>query len=169
MTEIDTRAAGSKDAQGPTPPLRSRLDLGFDLVLFLSFGIAYTFNFTGLTVHEWFGLAFGAALLLHLTLHWDWALQTTRRLFSRVGRRRVMWVVNALLLIDLTLCVASGIVISAVAMPALGIHTAADSGYWRELHTRTASATIVLIALHIGLDYRWILSVARRWLGRTKR
>jgi Domain of unknown function (DUF4405) len=148
--------------------LRSRVDLVFDLVLFLSFGIAYTFDFTGLTIHEWFGLAFGVALLTHLTLHWDWVIETTRRMFSRVGRRRITWAINVLLLIDMAICVASGIAISAVAMPALGIHTAPDSGYWRELHTRTASVAIVLIAVHIGLDYRWIASVSRRWLGRAK-
>jgi hypothetical protein len=155
-------------ATRPSVSLRSRFDLVFDLVLFLSFGIAYTFSFTGLTIHEWFGLAFGVALLTHLTLHWDWVLQTTRRMFSRVGRRRVMWMVNSLLLIDMSLCVASGIAISVVAMPALRIHTVADSGYWRELHSRTASLAIFLIALHIGLDYRWIVSVSRRWLRRIK-
>ena len=119
-------------------------------------------------IKKWLTLAFGVALLVHLTLHWDWVTRTTRRMFSRAGRRRVMWIVNTLLLIDMTLCVVSGIAISVVAIPALGIHTAADSGYWRELHARTASLAIFLIAMHIGLDYRWIKSVTRRWLGRTK-
>jgi hypothetical protein len=168
MTDIDTRAREPQRPARPSPSFRSRFDLVFDLLLFLSFGVAYTFNFTGLTVHEWFGLAFGLALLMHLTLHWEWVSHTTRRMFSRVGRRRITWMVNALLLIDMSLCVASGIAISVVAMPALGIHTAADSGYWRELHTRTADLAIFLIAAHIGLDYRWIVSVTRRWLGRTK-
>jgi hypothetical protein len=169
MTEIDTRAPRSEAGSRPSPSLRSRFDLLFDLVLLLSFSVAYAVNFTGLAIHEWFGLAFGLALLTHLTLHWDWVVRTTRRMFSRVGRRRLMWVVNALLLIDMALCVASGIAISQVAMPALGIHMTADTiGYWRELHDRTSSLAIVLIALHIGLDYRWIANVTRRWLRRAK-
>ena len=141
---------------------RARLGLVFDLVLFVSFGVAYTFNFTGLSLHEWFGLAFGTALFMHLTLHWDWALQTTRRLVSTTGRRRVMWVVDLLLLVDMVLCVTSGIAISTVAIPALGLPTAAGSGYWSELHMRTASFAVVLIALHIGLDFRWLMGVIRR-------
>jgi hypothetical protein len=149
--------------------LRTRIDIGLDVALFLGFGIAYSFFFTGLPVHEWFGLAFGVALLTHLTLHWDWVLQATKRLFSKTGRRRFVWAINLLLLVDMTLCVASGIAISAAAIPALGIQTAQASGYWTELHTRTASAAIVLIALHIGFDFRWIVSVVRRLLGRTRK
>jgi hypothetical protein len=147
--------------------LRSRFDFALDVVLFGAFGVAYTFNFTGLSLHEWFGLAFGLALLVHLTLHWDWVVRTTRHMFSRIGRRRLMWIVNVLLFVDMTLCVASGIAISQVAIPALGFGTARGSGYWTELHIRTADAAIVLIALHIGLDWRWILNVGRRMFGGT--
>ena len=122
----------------PALSLRSQMDLLLDTLLFVGFGIAYTFNFTGLSLHEWFGLAFGLALVVHLTLHWDWVVRTTARMFSTSARRRFMWIVNLLLLIDLTLCVASGIVISEVAIPALGFHSAQGSSYWRQLHSRTA-------------------------------
>ena len=58
--------------------------------------------------------------LVHLTLHWDWVIRTTRKLFSRGGRERFVWLVNLLLLVSMTLCIASGIVISEVALPGLG-------------------------------------------------
>jgi Domain of unknown function (DUF4405) len=143
---------------------RTRADFALDVVLFGAFGVAYTFDFTGASLHEWFGLAFGLALLVHLSMHWDWVARTTRRILSTTGHRRLMWIVNLLLLVDLTFCVASGIVISAFALPALGFRTAQGSAYWTELHTRTADAAIVLIALHIGLDWRWIVNVLRRLL-----
>jgi hypothetical protein len=143
---------------------RTRFDFFLDLTLLLAFGVAFTFSFTGLSIHEWFGLAFGLALLVHLTLHWDWVVRTTRTMLSTTGRRRVMWVVNFILMLDLTLCVASGILISEVAIPALGIHLAGVGGYWTTLHARTADAAIVLIAVHIGLDWRWIITVVRRSL-----
>jgi Domain of unknown function (DUF4405) len=103
---------------------------------------------------------------VHLTLHWDWVVRTTRRMFSTTERRRVMWFMNLLLLIDLTLCIASGIMISAVAIPALGIHIASHGGYWESLHIRTAEVAIGLVAAHVALDWRWITTVARR-LGRS--
>ena len=140
----------------------------FDFVLLVAFVIAYSFNFTGLSLHEWFGLAFGLALLVHLTLHWDWVVRTTRNMLSTSGRRRVMWAVNLLLLFDMTLCVGSGIMISEVAIPALGIHVS-GGGYWNELHARTADAAIVLIAIHVGLDWRWIVNVTRRLVGLSNR
>ena len=36
------------------------------MALLLAFGVAFTFSFTGLTIHEWFGLTFGLALLIHM-------------------------------------------------------------------------------------------------------
>jgi hypothetical protein len=134
---------------------RSIFDLAFDALLLVGF-------FTGLAIHEWFGLGFGLALLVHLTLHWDWVVRTTKRLLSATGRRRVMWFVNLLLLIDLTLCVASGIMISTVAIPALGIHISSHGGYWDSLHIRTAEVAIGLVAAHVALDWRWIVTVSRR-------
>ena len=56
--------------------MRSRFDLVFDAVLLLSYGVAHTFRFTGIAIHEWFGLGFAVGLLGHLTLHWDWVKRT---------------------------------------------------------------------------------------------
>ncbi len=169
MTGVDAEPAARAVVAPPRPrvSLRSRCDFVFDAVLLMAFAIAYTFNLTGTAIHEWFGLAFGLALLVHLTLHWDWVLRTTRRMFTTAGRRRLMWIVNALLLVDLTFCVASGILISEVAIPALGLRIAGVGGFWSELHTRTADAAIVLIAVHVGLDWRWLVTVAKRWRARS--
>jgi hypothetical protein len=159
----ENEASRSSQRRAVSP--RSRFDLIFDLVLFVGFAVAYTFNFTGLAIHEWFGLGFGAGLLVHLTLHWDWVVGTTKRLFTTPGRRRVMWFFDLLLLVDLTLLIASGVMISVVAIPALGFRTAAPSGYWTSLHVRTAEVAIVLIAIHVALDWRWVSSTTRRIFG----
>jgi hypothetical protein len=53
--------------------------------------LAYSLGFTGLAIREWLGLGIGLALLLHLTVHWDWVVRTTRRLLSRGGRDQVIW------------------------------------------------------------------------------
>ena len=61
---------------------RTRLDFWFDAVILVGYTVAYSHGFTGLVIHEWLGIGLGIALLLHLTLHWDWVVRTTRRLFS---------------------------------------------------------------------------------------
>ena len=72
-------------------------------------------------------------LLVHLTLRWDWVIRTTRKLVRRGGRERFVWLVNLLLLLSMTLCIASGILISQVALPGLGI-TLPASSFWRQMH-----------------------------------
>jgi hypothetical protein len=67
---------------------RARFDLVFDLALLIFFGVVFSWNFTGGKWHEWLGLAFGLALLVHLTLHWDWVVRTARRIVTTTGRRR---------------------------------------------------------------------------------
>ena len=168
MRNTEQRAA-RRGASRAVVSVRTRIDFVFDLALLIAFVIAYSFSFTGDSLHEWFSLAFGLGLLVHLAIHWDWVVRTTRRMLSTTGRRRLMWAVNVLLLVDVTLCVASGIAISEVAIPALGIHLNRGSGYWNELHSRTAAAAIVLIAVHVGLDWRWIMNVARRVGSRASR
>ena len=101
---------------------RTRLDFWFDAILLLGYTLAYSYGFTGIAVHEWLGIGLGLALLVHLTLHWDWVLRTTGRLLRPRGQDKVVWLVNLALLFGMTLCVASGILISRVALPDLGIY-----------------------------------------------
>ena len=101
---------------------RTRLDFWFDAALLVGYTLAYSYGFTGIAIHEWLGIALGAALLLHLTLHWDWVIRTTRKLVSPRGPDKLIWLVNLALLVVMTFCVASGILISRVALPSLGLY-----------------------------------------------
>ncbi len=141
---------------------RTRLDFWLDALLLVAYTLAYSLGFTGIATHEWLGIGLGAVLLVHLTLHWDWVIRTTRKLFSRGGRERFVWLVNLLLLVCMTLCVASGILISEVALPELRI-TLPASSFWRQIHDTTATLTLILVPIHAALRWRWIVGVARRF------
>ena len=99
---------------------RTRLDFWLDALLLVAYTLAYSLGFTGVATHEWLGIGLGVILLVHLTLHWDWVIRTTRKLLRPGGRERFIWLVNLLLLVSMTLCIASGILISEVALPQLG-------------------------------------------------
>ena len=144
---------------------RTRLDFWFDTVLLLGYTLAYSYGFTGIGIHEWLGLGLGLALLFHLTLHWDWVTRTTRKLLRRGGRERFIWLVSLLLLVSMTLCIMSGILISQVALPELGI-TMPASPFWRDVHGTTATLVLILVPVHVALDWRWIAGVARRLAAR---
>jgi hypothetical protein len=162
--DVRNEALAQKDAS-PVAARRHRLsarttfDLVFDTVLFVAFAIAYAEDFTGLSLHEWFGIAFGVALLFHFSLHWEWVVRTTKGLLATSGRRRVIWLVNLALLGDLMLCIGSGILITGWRVFGVVFHS---SEFWNNLHGTTAGVAIGLIGIHIGLDWRWITNAVRR-------
>jgi hypothetical protein len=141
---------------------RTRLDFWLDALLLAAYTLAYSLGFTGIATHEWLGIGLGLVLLVHLTLHWDWVIRTTRKLLSPGGRERFIWAVNLLLLLCMTLCIASGILISEVALPQLGISPPVSS-FWRQMHDTTATLTLILVPIHAALRWRWIVGMARRF------
>jgi len=141
---------------------RTRLDFWLDALLLVAYTLAYSLGFTGIADHEWLGIGLGVVLLVHLTLHWDWVIRTTLKLLRPGGRERFIWLVNLLLLLSMTLCIASGILISEVALPELGI-TLRTSSFWRQMHDTTATLTLILVPVHAALRWRWIVGVARRF------
>ena len=138
---------------------RTKFDLIFDTTLFIAFAIAYAKDFTGLSLHEWFGVALGVALLFHFSLHWEWVVRTTKTMLSTSGRRRFMWLVNLALLGDLMLCIGSGILITEWRVFGVSL---SGSEFWTNLHGTTAGVAIALIGVHVGLDWRWIVNAVRR-------
>lgn len=148
---------------------RTRLDFWFDAAILVGYTVAYSYGFTGVVIHEWLGIALGVALLLHITLHWDWVVRTTGRLLRPRGPDKLIWLVNLALLFAMTLCVASGILISRVALPELRISLALDDPFWDRAHTLTAEVTLGLVPVHVALRWRWIAGVARRVFARRPR
>jgi hypothetical protein len=144
--------------------LKARLDLCLDVTIFSAFAVVYSLGFTGVSIHEWLGLSLGAVLLVHLTSHWDWVIRTTVRVVRWRGPDRFTYLVNLLLLFTMTLCIASGIAISQVALPSLGIHVSSN-GIWHQMHSLTARLTLALLTVHIGLRWRWIVTVVKRIVG----
>jgi uncharacterized protein DUF4405 len=64
----------------------------------------------------------------------------------------------------MTLCIASGVLISQVALHQIGL-TAPGGPFWTTLHDTTAKLTLGLVPVHVALRWRWIVSVARRLLA----
>jgi hypothetical protein len=68
------------------------------------------------------------------------------------------------LLLGMTMCVLSGVLISRVALPFLGI-TPLGGPFWTRLHDLTAEVTLGLVPVHAALRWRWIVQVGRRLLA----
>jgi hypothetical protein len=134
-----------------------------DLCLTVSFLALMSVSLTGLLLHEWWGLGLMAIVLIHLLAQWDWTISATRRFVGTLtGRIRLTYVLNWVLFIAAVLVFVSGILISEVALPSLGLPTARGADptflFWRRLHTFSAEAIVVLAGIHVGLNWRWVVT-----------
>jgi hypothetical protein len=152
--------------QAPTQRNRNTLNLFVDIAIFLAFLVAMAPHFSGIAVHEWLSIAFGAAIVTHLLLHWQWLVEVTRRFFGKAQwSARVNYVLNALLFADVTIVIFTGLMISESALPMLGIRLS-QGGAWHMLHTLTANLFVLLIGLHVALHWQWIFNTAKRLVVR---
>lgn len=135
-----------------------------DFALFFAFIIDMNTRFTGLAIHEWLGIGFGIALIYHLLLHWNWIVSITKRLVGKLpSGQRFRYLIDLILFVDMVMLTITGIWISEFAMRKLGI-SFAPNFFWRRLHVQTADLAIWLVALHIALDWKWIVSATKRYI-----
>ena len=160
MTSRTAKTAKTKPARGIRPRL------AVDLVLTVGFVMLMSVPFTGLPLHEWIGIGVMAVVLVHLLSQWDWTMATSRRLVGTLtGRLRFTYLLNWLLFVAVTLVMVSGLAISEVALPRLGI-IVPRAPYWRLIHTLSANAILALAGIHVGLNWRWVSNSVRQLIGR---
>jgi hypothetical protein len=64
---------------------------------------------------------------------------------------------------DITLVIYSGLMISRVALPALGL-SLEEGGAWRGIHTLTANLSLALVGLHVALHWQWLVHAIKRYI-----
>lgn len=138
-------------------------------MLFILFVLLRTPKLTGPPWHEWLGVVFLVPMLVHLLLSWRWIVTALRRTFSPARRRdAVNLLLNVSLFITTAGVIVSGLVISRIALPELGIATI-DDRVWRDTHNNWTDAMLVIIAAHVAMNFRWIIKVADPYLPQTSR
>lgn len=138
--------------------------LCLDALLFTLFILLRVPRLTGLTWHEWLGIAFLVPLLIHLLLSWRWIVTALKRTFAPARRRdAVNLVLNVSLFVTTTGTIISGLLISQTALPAVGLPMI-DDRVWRETHNNWTDFMLACIAAHIAMNFKWIARVADPWL-----
>lgn len=144
--------------------------LWFDTLLLVLFLLTMTPRLTGLAMHEILGVVFAVFFLVHLLLSWQWIKAAARKLLSPgEWRMRFNYSLNTLLFALTAIAIVAGLVISQVVLPALHIPSVNDR-VWHFLHNRMASLMRIGIALHIAMNWQWIVAAVRRqaasWRGK---
>jgi hypothetical protein len=135
-----------------------------DIVIFIGFLLALDPRVTGNAIHEWLAVIGATIIALHLLLNWSWISGLTRGFFRKVTfRSRLIYILNWLFFIDGVLVMLTGIMISEVVLPALGIQMQ-QGGIWRQLHNLTANIALFILALHLALNWDWVVDVIKRYV-----
>ena len=150
-------------------PNPNRTNFIVDIVIAAAFLAILSPALTGLPIHEWASLGFAAAIIVHLLLHWQWLVATTRRFVGHLTPTvRINYVLNGALFIAMTVAIFSGLMISEVIVKSLGLG-ALGGGAWRGIHGTSATISLLLVGGHLAMHWRWVMQTARQLLGRSAR
>lgn len=139
--------------------------LWLDVLIFVAFLILMQPALTGIPIHEWLATAAIAAFVTHLLGQWDWIIVIGRRFLARWERSRLNFILDVLLLLGMTTVFVSGYTISRSVLPVLGLPAGHDF-IWRRLHALSADATLIIVAIHVAIHWRWIVSATQRYVFR---
>lgn len=146
---------------------RARFLFWLDITLLLIFALLEEPVTTGLWGHEWISAGFAALLALHLLVNWRWIASALGRYRIAARRARVNAWLNGALYVTMVITVFSGFVVSRFVLPAFGMNPS-DLRAWTKLHTVVASVTLVILGLHVALNWDWIVSAVRRWRAHAR-
>jgi hypothetical protein len=139
--------------------MSARKRLALDVALFLALLVANNPAWSGLAVHEWLSIALIVPALLHLVVNWEWTVRVARSFLDRLySVSRLNLLVDGVLFVSTVAVMVSGVMVSQVALGALGI-AASPSALWIAVHSVTADVTVVFLLVHFGLHWRWIARV----------
>lgn len=142
----------------------NKVNLFLDLALVVAFAVELEMHFTGLRLHELLGLAFGAALVIHIVLHWRWILAITRCFFQKlIHESRLNYVLNIGVFASMLVATVTGILISRTLSLNLGLDGATAMNAYR-LHTLSSEMTLVFVGLHVAMHWKWIVTHTEKYL-----
>lgn len=140
-----------------SPLFFARLLLDFVAVSLLL--TAYAYNWLGNAGHEVIGTALFALLVLHNFFNRRWYAAIARR---RSGRSTFAKVLTLSLLVTMLCLAITSVIISQTVFSILPLVSSFTA---RQAHTLAAYGVLLIVALHIGLQWSAIMDVVRRKLG----
>ncbi|HWR10456.1 MAG TPA: DUF4405 domain-containing protein [Rectinemataceae bacterium] len=139
-------------------------NLFLDIAILLAFILAMTPRTTGIPLHEWMSIAFAFCVGIHLLLHWEWIVGVAPKFFANLFHEsRLNFVVDLVFFLSLIFVIVSGLALSKVALPAIGI-TPAFSLFWRRGHAISADVALITLGVHCGFHAKWLAVNAKRYL-----
>jgi hypothetical protein len=163
---MKTMSQPQHEAQ-PAPRPRARKNRSMrlyavDALVMIAFVAVLNVPLTGLAIHEWLGIVLGVGLIVHTLQHTKWITTTTRRFLSWTSfQNRVNYLVMVGIFFGFVSITISGLLISEVALPWIGLNPRGGS-FFLWLHLSSVGWVIWLTAIHLAVNWRWIVSTTDR-------
>lgn len=136
-----------------------------DTCMFICFAALLSWRMTGVAAHEWIGLSLIALIMAHLIVHWGWV---ETQIAAGLRRRRIVpFLLNAALFVAMGVTLVSGVVISKVVVP----NQLPPARYllWHGLHESATTFTVIILGLHVALNWDHIRGWVRRAFTASRR
>jgi hypothetical protein len=139
-------------------------------------------RYTWIDIHNWAGLILLVIVLFHIILHWDWVVETTKRLrdyivgpIRKVVERYVAFVTLLILFLFESL---SGFIIWLILPRGELDHFDMVQGFgrtfwnlqrnvWVDLHAWMAITIVSVLIIHLVIHWRWIVTMIKGYIHRT--
>lgn len=140
----------------------SRIKMICDIVIAIALLVLMEPKATGLSFHEWAGLAICLGFLIHNLLNWKWISCVTGNFLKHLpAKTRLNYLLDWLLFLGMFVIVLSGIGIAkTIDFSWLPLPDA--RWLWRGLHASGALLTFTVVGIHIGLHWKWVLCHFRK-------
>jgi hypothetical protein len=135
---------------------RAYIKIIIDIVMTLAVLALMEPKATGLSLHEWGGLAICLIFLIHNLINWKWIACVTGKFFKKLPvKNRVNYVLDAVLLLGFAAIVLSGMAI-AKTIDFSWLPLGGTRFFWRSLHVSASLLTLAAVGVHVGLHWKWI-------------
>ncbi|MCP8970489.1 DUF4405 domain-containing protein [Ectobacillus ponti] len=141
---------------------KNKIRFWLDLSMTIALCLLYSPHSTGQAFHEIAGLVLGGGILVHVFMNKDWVVGISKKIFSKSvkGKTRFSYVLNVILLLDMLVIGISGLLVSKVVLPKLGILPNVN---WLSIHVFSSTLALVVVGIHIGLHWNWIKQMGSRF------
>jgi cytochrome b561 len=141
---------------------RTVLLLWLDCSMLLLVILLACLSLTGLQLHEWLGFLLCPLVLLHVVMQWRWFLTQFQRVLKPGARRfRINASLNLLLLVVMAAVLVSGALVSNQSIEFIG-ERFGQLRVWNEIHGLLNFTLVVLVGLHLALNWDWMSAALRR-------
>ena len=119
-------------------------------------------SLTGLDVHVWLGFALCPLVLVHMVVQWQWFVTQFQRIrATRAYRVRINTLLNLGLLFMMSAVLLSGVLSSRQVTSVIG-ESLGWARIWSEIHGWLNFIVVVLVGLHLALNWDWTIAALRR-------